>query len=327
MFLIESMFPDGGVRTGGCGGSAATLSPSTATPHDRLIVTAASRSFGSSLLALLGSLNVNWPAHPPVVVYDIGLDEDTLASLGAFDAVVTRVPAFCPHWRRHFTWKIWCLNDAPGRDVLWIDAGVVVLAPLDDAFAALAALGYFAAPTYRFLAEQAPAAAIRACGVTAASLEGRLTLSATMIGFRKAGKGLALLREAYGLALDERNIAAETPDHRHDQALLSLLLYRHYGRVVSADQQVYLNWRSPAHTVGQKVWVHRRKMLAVDIDHLARQRAPSASGPYVPADPPPAGTRRPLRWLRTVAARVRRIRRGAPRAAVVYDGDRDGAPP
>ena len=32
--------------------------------HDRLIITAASESYATALLALLGSLTLNWPGHP-----------------------------------------------------------------------------------------------------------------------------------------------------------------------------------------------------------------------------------------------------------------------
>ena len=84
----------------------------------RLIITAASGAYGPSLLALLGSLNLNWPNHPPVRVYDIGLNDGTLQVLAENQIEVIKVPPFCPHWRKHFTWKIWCLNNAPARDIL-----------------------------------------------------------------------------------------------------------------------------------------------------------------------------------------------------------------
>ena len=74
---------------------------------DRLIITAASNAYGPSLLALPGSLNLNWHNHPPVLVYDIGLDDATRATLQQHHIPLRVVPPFCPHWRSHFTWKIW----------------------------------------------------------------------------------------------------------------------------------------------------------------------------------------------------------------------------
>jgi hypothetical protein len=61
---------------------------------EKLIITAASEVYASSLLALLGSLNLNWPEHPPVLVYDIGLDEATLTILNAHNILVKKFPPF-----------------------------------------------------------------------------------------------------------------------------------------------------------------------------------------------------------------------------------------
>ena len=120
---------------------------------NKLIVTGASVSFSQSLLALLGSLTLNWPEHPPVLVYDLGLDEQILGTLHENQIQVRKVPPFVPHWRKHFTWKVWCWNDAPARDVFWLDAGVVVLHPLDDVFMAIDKIGYFITPTYYLLTD------------------------------------------------------------------------------------------------------------------------------------------------------------------------------
>ena len=62
--------------------------------HDGMIITAASSVFGPSLLALVGSLNLNWPDHPRIRVYDIGLDDDTLRILDASNVEVIKVPEF-----------------------------------------------------------------------------------------------------------------------------------------------------------------------------------------------------------------------------------------
>ena len=117
---------------------------------EKLIITGASQSYGPSVLALLGSLTLNWPEHPPVLVYDLGLNEEILAILLENHIAVRKVPPFVPHWRKHFTWKVWAWNDAPARDILWLDAGVVMLQPIDDVFDAIDRLGYFINPTYYF---------------------------------------------------------------------------------------------------------------------------------------------------------------------------------
>src|SRR5512140_806216 len=234
-----------------------------------MIITGASETFGPSLLALLGSLDLNWPGHPPVRVYDLGLDDGTLGTLSRYGVEVVPVPPFCPHWRKHFTWKIWCWNDAPARDILWIDAGVVVLQPMDEVFEAICRVGYFVVPTYHSLTENASDNACRGCGVPMSFREGKMTLAGTLIGFRKEGGVKGVLEEALSVALVEENIASVEKTHRHDQMILSLLLYKHLGQVLMSDGVVYCGWLSPDQSPCQKVWVHRRSILPEDQAHFS----------------------------------------------------------
>lgn len=294
------------------------------TKGKRLIITAASRAYGPSLLALIGSLNLNWPNHPPVRVYDIGLDDETRDVLGEHGIEVVKVPPFCRHWRQHFTWKIWCLNDAPAQNVLWMDAGLVVLKPPDEIFDALEHQGYFLVTNYQLLDWEASEAACEGCGVPPEFRLGKLTLPGTMMGFRKEGTVREVLKEALSVALAEKNIAATEPTHRHDQAIISLLMYKHFGRVVIADGRVYLGWESPNQVPGQKIWVHRRRLLAGDQAHFTAHISMS-DGPYMPALPPSSKTPTRLKGVikRIVLFLPRRLGRKPPSKAAIYDGVRD----
>ncbi|MFH1146360.1 MAG: hypothetical protein V1736_01480 [Pseudomonadota bacterium] len=264
---------------------------SNSDPHDlrfkmenSLIITAASRGFGPSLLALLGSLNLNWPNHPRVRVYDIGLDKGTLDILAANQIEVRQVPPFCPHWRKHFAWKIWCWNDAPAHRVIWMDAGLVVLRPIEEALYSIDSLGYFVVPTYHLLTENASESACRGCGVDTGFREGKMTLAATLIGFKKEGQTAKILEQSLSVALTEEHIASVDRMHRHDQAIISLLLYKHLGELVMADGIVYCGWLSPNQTPGQKVWVHRRAILPRDQAHLGSYLS-GPGAPYLPGIP------------------------------------------
>jgi hypothetical protein len=287
--------------------------------NEHLVITAASQAFGPSVLALLGSINLNWPGHPPVWVYDLGMDRETLDILEENRIPVLPVPAFCPHWRKHFTWKIWCLNEAPAKHVLWIDAGMVVMAPLNEIFTATSTLGYFLAPNYQLLDWEASEAACKGCGVEPGFRLGKPTLAGGLMGFHKSGKPLQVLQEALSVALVEEHIRATTYRHRHDQAIISLLMYKHFGEVVPVDGQVYIGDKSPEQVPGQKVWVHRRGILPQDIDFYSR---------YISVNGPP---RRPLNpsknrpknpfvlALRFTRSRLRRLknRLSTPK---IYDG-------
>lgn len=250
----------------------------------RLIITAASEPFADSLIALLGSLDANWPAHPRVLVYDIGLNACTVARLDACAIAVKPVPAFCPHWRDHYTWKLWCLCDAPAVSVVWMDATIAVLQPLDELFDAVETLGYFFTGNGELLDWEASDEACRGCQVSPESRLGKPTLAATFMGFRKEGRLGALLDEALAVALTERHIEATTIAHRHDQAILSLLAYRELGRVLLADRAIYLHALLPQAVAGQKVWHHRRRLLPQDAAGFGA-RLSGETGPYRPTPP------------------------------------------
>jgi hypothetical protein len=296
--------------------------------EDRLILTAASSAFGPSVLALLGSLNLNWPGHPPVRVYDIGLDKATLRILENHGIDVARVPEFCPHWRKHFTWKIWAWNDAPARSFLWLDAGLVVLKPMDEVFEAIERMGYFVVPTYHPLTENASEAACAGCGVSPDFRKGKMTLAGTLIGFQKDGKYSGILHEALSVALVEGQIAATDKMHRHDQAIMSLLLYRTLGEVVMSDGVVYCGWLSPLQTPEQKVWVHRRMLLPEDQKHFEAHISRSGAS-HMPRDA--RAVRRSRVWWRRLLSRpygrlrgvLHRMRKPAGDGVKPYNGVRE----
>lgn len=286
---------------------------------DRLIISAASAAFGPALLAMLGSLNLNWTTHPPMRVYDLGMESGILEILEKNQIEVVKVPPFCPHWRKHFTWKIWCLNDAPAHQVLWIDAGLAVMEPLDEIFTAVNSLGYFVVPNYQLLDWEASEAACRGCLVDPAFRLSKPTLAGTLMGFLKSGKALQVLQEALAVALVEEHIQATHPRHRHDQAIISLLMYKHFGSVILADNQIYLGDKSPEQVPGQKIWLHRRGMLAQDLEfyrnfisHPGPTRPPLNPSKNRPKNPVVLG----LRFVRSRYWRIRH-RLEPPK---IYDG-------
>ena len=251
------------------------------------IITAASESYAKQLLALLGSLESNWPSHPPVVVYVLGLPISVVDSLESRNVEVRKVPEFCPHWRQHFTWKIWCWNDIDAETFLWIDAGAVVLSPLEEIFPHIKSTGYLVVPNYRLLVEEASEEACVGVGVAPSFREGKTTLAGNFIGFDKANKLIAsILDEAIKLALEEKNIKATDPKHRHDQALISLLIYKNIQSPLMLDGNIYLGGPSPILVPGQKVWACRRGMNAQDIENFSNFfLEPSDQHPPFPESP------------------------------------------
>lgn len=252
---------------------------------DKLIITGASESFGPSLLALLGSLTLNWPEHPPVLVYDLGMDGETIATLIENRIEVRKVPPFVPHWRKHFTWKVWCWNDAPARDILWLDAGVVVLQPINEVFDAIDRLGYFINPTYYLLNKTATEAACIGCGVDIEFRNGKMTFNGGVVGFRKEEIVGDIIQKALGIASVEEYIKSTMPLGRHDQAILSLLIHKYLPNPIMLDTMIYAGWESPQQVEGQKVWQHRRTLRQDDIEHFKKHISTPGTS-YLPGIPP-----------------------------------------
>jgi len=167
-----------------------------------------------------------------------------------------------------------------------MDAALVALQPVDEIFNAIDRQGYFFTTNYELLDWEASEEACRGCGVFTDFRIGKLTLAGTLMGFRKAGKLSEILGEALLVAHVEENIAAAEIAHRHDQAIISLLIYKHLGPVLLADGIVYLGSLSPKQIPGQKIWAHRRKILKSDVEHFTTHiTGPGES--YLPSEPYP----------------------------------------
>jgi hypothetical protein len=234
-----------------------------------LIVTAASESYKPQLLAFLGSLRCNWPDHPPVRVYDIGLSEETTVFLRQAGFDVRAIPPFVPHWRKHYTWKLWCMNDAQTERVLWIDSGCCFLRPIPEIFEIVDHQGYFALPNYRQLNIEASEEACEGCGVSPDFREGKASLTAAVFAFRRDSAVHQVVREALKVAQTERHIAAIKPWHRHDQAILSLLMYRDISPLILCDGTLYFCEDLTAKFTNHAIWGARRNMHYKDKRFLA----------------------------------------------------------
>lgn len=236
-----------------------------------LIITAASESYKPQLLSFLGSLRCNWPDHPQVVVYDMGLGEETPEFLHKAGFIVRTIPPFVPHWRLHYTWKLWCMVDASAsaERILWMDAGCCILRPLPEAFDIIKEIGYFALPNYRPLEIEASAEACEGCGVAKGFPVGKVSLSAAVFGFSHGSAAERVVHLSLEVAKTERHIKATKHWHRHDQAILSLLMYREIEPLILCDGTIYFYEDLTANITVHSIWAARRSMHYKDKKFLA----------------------------------------------------------
>jgi hypothetical protein len=249
-----------------------------------LIITAASESYRPQLLSFLGSLRCNWPNHPPVTVYDMGLREGTDQLLRQAGFNVRLIPPFVPHWRKHYTWKLWCMNDASAERILWLDAGCCVLRPVPEIFDIIDQQGYFALPNYRPLDIEASEEACEGCGVRPDFRVGKVSLTAAVFGFRCGSVAQQVVKECLKVAQTERYIKASKPWHRWEQAILSLLMYRNISPLILCDGTLYFYEDLAAEFTTHSIWAARRSMHYEDKQFLAS----CLFGPVSPYRPRPS---------------------------------------
>lgn len=108
------------------------------------IITAASNKFFPSLVNFLGSLHINYPGHPDVYIYNLGLSKIFLFELKKIKWVhILSVPNFVPHWRACYTWKTFILNNPITPNNFYVDSGCEFRKPLDEIFNKIDQNGYF----------------------------------------------------------------------------------------------------------------------------------------------------------------------------------------
>lgn len=113
--------------------------------HDRAIITAASNKFFPNLLNLIGSIKENYPAHPPIYVWDLGLFPTFRRELTNIEGItVVPMPHFCTFWRKCYTWKTYIFTKPFADTNLYLDAGTQVLKSLDKVFVQIETDGYLA---------------------------------------------------------------------------------------------------------------------------------------------------------------------------------------
>ena len=110
----------------------------------KCIITSASNKFVPSLLNMLGSFEKNYPDHPHIYIYDLGISSFIKKDILKFKEVsIINVPHFVPFWRSCYTWKTYILNTPLADLNFYIDAGCQILRPLSEVFEKIEKNGYY----------------------------------------------------------------------------------------------------------------------------------------------------------------------------------------
>jgi hypothetical protein len=244
------------------------------------LATGADERYGYQLVNLLGSVRANSDVFDEIVAFDLGLSPHQRRLLEDVDGIAIRsVPAFVPHWREGRTWKTWIWTNVAADRLVWLDAGVTVLRPLDRALCDIDERGYFVVSQGHPVGESIPSDYYTLYDFPR-RLAGRDSIAAGILGFRvgsefydrvilpaheDAVRGLSIgfSRSDLGGRNSGLDHGVEPPlrdctHFRWDQTILNLRFYLAVTDPVVADLDEYAGWRSSHDHPQQVIWSHRR---------------------------------------------------------------------
>lgn len=239
----------------------------------KALITSCSNKFFPLVINLLTSIKVNYPGHPPIYVYDLGLLSNFRYELSQIEGVtVIPMPHFCPHWRSCYTWKTYIFAHPLADLNFYIDAGCQVLRPLDDEFKYISDKNLLLLDNKQPLKDLIPPDYCIMFDIPIQT-QSALTFQAGIIGFSKDEKVLNMFKKAYaaskaGLALGfsennlwrnkgkNKNIFIRDCEYfRHDQSLINLFFRKEYfektHEIVSDSKYHYA---SRTHDPHQAIW-------------------------------------------------------------------------
>ena len=111
---------------------------------NKAIITSCSTKYFPWLINLIGSIKANYPNHPKIYIYNLGLLSIFRKELEKINNVeVLEMPHFCRFWRSCFTWKTYIFAHPIAKLNFYLDAGCQILRPLDEIFEAIDKDEYF----------------------------------------------------------------------------------------------------------------------------------------------------------------------------------------
>lgn len=223
-----------------------------------VIVTAADQTYFGGLINLIGSIHF-WNPEVQVMVYDLGLESRLCEEIGKWRNV-TFVPGFLlrdlpSHCRKLnvYAWKAFVIQDALAQHetILWLDAGTDLRSSILPIQLCIQQQGYF------FVQGQDVDMTLRshdACydslGLIKHEFSGKPHYAGAVQGYvRNSEIHVNVLNKLVEFSAREECIAppgSNLSNHRYDQTLLSIILYRLQTPVLEqtrflASDKKYLN--------------------------------------------------------------------------------------
>ncbi len=256
----------------------------------KCIITSTSNKFYPSFMNMLGSMKVNYPNHPHIYVYDLGLSPFLKKEIEQIENVsVLSVLHFVPFWRSCYTWKTYILNN-PLRDLnFYIDAGCQILKPLDTIFEKIEKNGYLLVSQGNevFVRDVTPLEYISLLDIDEGKLQNEI-ITAGIVGFKKDSEITNVLKRLYdagvsGLCLgfsemdqwknkgkNKNDFIRNCKLFRHDTTLLTVIVLKYLQHPIIESIENFSG--SKTGNPEQLLWnlrMNYSKLEYIDIIHLS----------------------------------------------------------
>lgn len=240
------------------------------------LVTAADNKYAPFLFNALSSIHVNFPDHPIIYVFDLGLNFMQRNELKSVPWVrLVAIEKFVPHWKIGWSWKPYILTKVKERYILYFDAANIVLyRSIALWFLAIKRHGFFGIGNGYHLKDITPPEYWEIFGLDPSINAGRRIFGAGLFGYDRFGpagmavtKCLTLTMEGWNLgrSINEKNplytnvILRNCEIFRADQTLFNLaIIEKMESNILIRDEIRYCGLGGPEDHPKQYLWYSRR---------------------------------------------------------------------
>jgi len=215
----------------------------------KCIVTSANSIYYFSLLTLISSIHKHsLNLVDKIIVFNLGLSIEEIKTLKRIKKVqVVEYPTNASELHskffqpKQFIFKPFCIKNAEkfGNLILWLDAGIMALRPIDEIFKFIEEDDIFLVGDIHLTKRYTHSECIKIMNATEDELS-KTVLSAGILGYKANGKYQSFINEAYNYSLVEGCVDGDQEDHRHDQSVYSILAARY--NIKKHDIDTYGYW-------------------------------------------------------------------------------------
>ena len=215
----------------------------------KIVVTAANSPYFMSLLTLISSIHLHsYELVNKIIVYNLGLHEEEITRLKNIKKVsIVEFPSNLQQSHQKFlepkqhVYKLHCVKNAEeyGASILWLDAGVMALKPLDIIFDVIEKEDIFLVGDTHLNKNFTHKKCIEIMNASEQELSDT-QLSSGILGYKVGGSFQNLINDSYKYSLVEGCVDGDESNHRHDQSVYSILASRYNAK--KQDIDIYGYW-------------------------------------------------------------------------------------